>query len=74
MLIWTTKTGPLCQHFGVLFVESTRLGCVGSITSQGHGLVVLATIRRACIFGLSHVNNYHVRTTFSDSRPSCIVF
>ena len=47
VLIWTTKTGPSCRRFGVLFVESTKLGCVGSKTSPGHGLMVLATIRWA---------------------------
>ena len=35
------------RRFGVLFGESTKLGCVGSKTSPGHGSIVLATIRRA---------------------------
>ena len=47
VLIWTTKTGPLCRRFGVLFVESTKLRCVGSKTPPGHGSMVLATIRQA---------------------------
>ena len=33
ILIWTTKTDPLCRCFGVLFVESMILACVGSKTS-----------------------------------------
>ena len=44
VLIWTTKTGPLCRRFGVLFVENTKLECVGSKTSPGHGSMVLATL------------------------------
>ena len=44
VLIWTTRTGLLCRHFGVLFVESMRLGYVGSKTSPGHGSMVLATL------------------------------
>ena len=45
--IRTTKTDPLCWRIGMLFVESTRLSCVGSITSPGHGSMVLATIKQA---------------------------
>ena len=33
----------------MLFVESMRLGCAGSKTSPGHGSLVLATIRQACM-------------------------
>ena len=44
VLIWTTKPSPLCRRFGVLFVESTRLGCVGSKTSPGHVYICTVSI------------------------------
>ena len=33
-VIWT-KTGPSCQRFGVLFVESMKLGCWAQNLLQG---------------------------------------
>ena len=43
--ILTTKINPLCQCFGVLYVESTRLRYVDSKTSPGLGLVAPVTIK-----------------------------
>ena len=46
-LIWTKKTGLRSQHFGALFVESTREGYADKKTFLRHGSMALPITRPA---------------------------
>ena len=87
------------RHFGVLFVQSMKLGCVAqnfsrawindssnhktsnitdhaNICNKCKNIHVCINIHIiTCIFycAVAIKHNYHVRTTFSDGKPSCIV-